>query len=149
MPMLITPHFTWHDAFFLPSWGIYHEPSESELANINATCAFMEKVRLALGGRPIDVLCMIRPNSVNCVESPCHGGDYNAFVGSLAKHSPHIYGQACDFDVEGMVCDRARELLLPRLEELGLRMEDRPGTSWLHLDSYPPSVSGGRRFFKP
>ncbi len=144
----ITPNFTWHDAFFLPTWGVYHTPSGEEIKAIRQTCLIMEKIRSLLGHRPINVHCMIRPTSVNCPDSPFHGKNYNVAVGSTAKHSPHVYGMACDFDAQGLDCDDARFILEPSLDELGIRMEDRPGAAWIHIDSYTPSVSGGRRFFK-
>jgi hypothetical protein len=144
----VTTHFTVHDATYLPTWGVYHTPSSIERAAILDLCVRLETVR-ALFGSPINVDCMIRPNKANCPDSPAHhGNDYNAAIGSTAKHSAHIYGQACDFVISGYSCDFVRATLVGRLADLGLRMENKPGSSWVHLDTFNPSVSGGQRFFK-
>jgi hypothetical protein len=145
----ITEHFTVREALLLPSWGILHTPTDIECFNILRTCQAMEFVRAALGGRSITVHCMIRPSRVNCPGSPRHGKDYNAAIGSKAKRSPHILGLACDFHAVGLDCDEARAILLPRLDELEICMEDMPRGNWVHVDLYNPSAHGGRRFFKP
>ena len=145
----ITDHFTVHEALYLPSWDIYHTPSQAECAAILDLLVTCEKARTLLGDKPWNVHCIIRPNKVNCPTSVRHGQDYNAFIGSTAKHSPHIMGMAIDFDEIGVRCDETRSLLLPHLEQLGMRMEQGPGSNWVHLDRYSPNVSGGVRFFKP
>lgn len=146
----ITPHFTVHEATYLSTWGIYHTPSDEEREQLVKLCVIMETVRELLGV-PINVHCMIRPNKVNCPNSPHHGEDYNAAIGSTARRSAHIMGQAIDFSTghsSGSECDAVRGLLLPQLEFLGLRMENNPYSPWVHLDTYPTTWSAGMRYFK-
>lgn len=140
----ISRFFTVHEATFLPSWAIHHTPSDAEKEAILRTALWMDRVRDLLM-RPIDVHCWIRPTSVNCPGTPHHGENYNAFKGG-ASHSAHILGRAVDFDA-GKPCHEDREILLPKLEALGLRMEDREGP-WIHLDDMPV-LPGHARFFKP
>lgn len=128
----ITEHFTVHEACYLPSWQMLHDPTPEEQDNLLKICRLMEQVR-ALFGKSINVHCMIRPT------------DYNKKIGG-APHSAHILGLACDFDVDGVPCDNVRAMLLPKLAEWNCRMEDAPGSSWVHLDLMPTS---NNRFFKP
>lgn len=128
----VTPHFTVHDACWLPSWGKLHYPTPEEQDSLVVMCQLMERVR-ALLGKPINVHCMIRPAA------------YNAQIGG-ALHSRHLAGLACDFDVGGMDCDSVRAALLPNLATWGARMEDKPGSDWVHLDWSPSATN---RFFKP
>ncbi len=129
----ITANFTVKEACWLPTWGKLHSPTIREQAALQQTCALMEKVRAVIS-RPIDVHCMIRPT------------EYNKLIGG-AKQSPHIFGLACDFSVPGVQCDEVRDDLLPFLNIWKVRMEDKPGSNWVHLDLYP--AASGRRFFKP
>ena len=141
----ISNHFTVKDACLLPSWGVMHHPSLIEEANILAMAASMEKVR-AIVGKPINVHCWIRPTLANC-PGPHYMGNYNLAAGSTAPHSAHILGNAVDWDC-GDDCDSTRAFLLPHIEALGLRMENRPGSTWIHLDCVPVPP-GGHRFFLP
>lgn len=143
----VSKYFTVKETTYLPSWGISHIPSEEEKKNIVALALIMDKVR-ELINLPIGVHVWMRPGSVNCPGSQYHGQDYNAFIKG-AKRSPHKQGQGIDWSAKGLTCDEIRKKLEPKLEELGLRMEDLPGSNWVHNDTYPASVSGGRRFFKP
>lgn len=72
--------------------------------------------------------------------------EYNALIGG-APGSAHVEGLACDFHVLRMGCDEIREIILPHLEEWQLRMEDLPGSGWIHLDIRDPG--DGNRYFKP
>lgn len=145
----ISKYFTVHDATFLPSWGIYHTPNDSEKSNILKWAETMDKVR-DFFQLPIIVHCWIRPEVVNCPGSDRHGKDYNHQVGG-AKSSAHIKGIATDFHVSTMNssedCLKAREKLVnaKKLEELNIRMEKRDGP-WLHLDSSPVKST---RYFTP
>jgi len=141
----ITEHFTVHDATYLPTWQIYHQPSDVEKQNIITTAGKMELVRQELG-RPLLAHCWIRPTSVNCPGSAYHGRNYNALVGG-AKNSPHIDGEAVDFNPVAMTCGDARAVLLPKLEEFQIRMENIEG-NWVHIDTRQP-LAGHPRFFRP
>ena len=140
----LTKHFTIHDALYLPSWKIYHIPSEEEKLNIIKQAEVMEKIREFLG-LPIIISCWIRPSSVNCPVSVYHGKNYNQFVKG-SKNSAHIVGLATDWYIKGKKCDDIRLLLVPKLEEFKIRLEDFPGSNWLHTDIAPVKY---KRLFIP
>lgn len=140
----VTDHITVRECCWLPSWGVLHIADSFEQANLIKTCLLLEKVR-TLVGAPLRIHCMIRPRSVNTPGGLHDGHDYNTFVGG-ASQSAHIVGLAVDFDVPGTSCDDLRKLLVGHLEEWGARCEDKPGSSWVHLDLAPVKHE---RFFKP
>lgn len=141
----ISRYFTVHEALWLPSWRVYHEPSEEEKDNILELAVKMDKVRDFLQA-PISVHVWMRPDFLNAPGHSKHGQDYNAFVKG-APRSAHKLGKAVDWSVPGVSCDLVRSKLLPKLEEFGLCMEDLPGSNWVHADCMPPRKGG--RFFKP
>jgi len=59
---------------------------------------------------------------------------------------------AIDFNVVGFEggagCDKIRARLVPELEKRSLRMEQKPGSPWIHLDC-APLLPGHNRYFKP
>lgn len=144
----ISDNFTVHEATWLPSLRIYHQPSYQEKTNILKMAQKMELIRTVFD-KPIIVHGWGRPTYVNCPGSEYHGIDYNAYVGSTADESAHITFQAVDYHVAGMGavngCAKVRAALLPRLEEFGIRMEDLT-SAWVHNDNYPVKH---KRFFKP
>lgn len=144
----ISKYFTVKEALLLPSIKVLHIPSEEEKIQILALAEKMDVVREFLG-KGIIVHCWIRPTSVNCVDPKYKGFDYNEHIGSKAKKSAHIFGKALDFHVAGYEgkygCDAMRALLIPKLEEWDMRMEDING-SWIHMDI---AEVKSQRFFKP
>lgn len=136
----ITPHFTWEEATYLPKWDRLADESDGlnpiVEANLRSLFAQMETVR-EFFGKPIVVHVAYRPQK------------YNALVGG-AKDSAHMAGLAVDFHVMGLNCDQARDMILKnhKLDEWGMRMENNPGSDWIHLD-LKPVPEGGHRFFKP
>lgn len=144
----ISKYFTVKEALLLPSIKTLHIPSEEEKVNIVALAEKMDLVR-ELVGKAIVVHCWIRPTAVKCSDVQYLNFNYNEYSGSKAKKSAHIIGKAIDFHVSGSEgrngCDYIRGLLLPNLEDWGLRMEDIAG-DWIHLDT-APVIS--QRFFKP
>jgi hypothetical protein len=146
-PTILSKFFSWKEALWLPSWKIEHTPSLDEVDNILLLASKLDKVRELLG-RPMRVHVWIRPTSVNCPGSNYHGENYNLFIGSKAKRSAHIVGKAVDFSCKDISCDEIRNLLIPHLDEWNLRMEDLPGSNWVHLDC-AEVAPGGKRFFKP
>lgn len=144
----ISPHFRAHEALWLPSWRIYHIPSDEEKIQIVQMADSMELIR-DLFRKAIMVHCWIRPLSVNAPGEHYHEGNYNLYIGSESTRSAHIFGRAVDFHIQGMTgpdeCAQARQTILPFLEEWELRMEDQHG-GWIHVDNYPV---GNQRFFKP
>lgn len=144
----ISKYFTVHEATYLPSWRIYHSPSEEEKEEIVKLAKIMDTIRERIGKSCI-VHVWIRPKKVNCPGHERDGQDYNLFIGSKSTKSGHIFGQAIDFHFatyagpEG--CAEVREIIKPWLEELDIRMEDIEG-GWVHIDTKPV---GKNRFFKP
>lgn len=132
-------HFKWREALWLPQWN--REANEQDglnsdiLENIKVVAGWMDKIRKHFG-KPVKVHCWLRPEK------------YNQLVKG-GKTSQHLLGKAVDFHVSGMSCDDVRKSILDNglLESLGLRMEDLPGSDWVHLDDRAPGPSG--RFFKP
>jgi hypothetical protein len=53
-----------------------------------------------------------------------------------AKHSPHFYGRAADFDVQGMTADMVRREILANqsLDDFSLITGMETGVSWIHVD---------------
>ena len=143
---MVSNHFSVKECTLLPSWGVMHQTSAAEQANIARTAQVMDQVRELLG-RPMNIHCWIRPTQANCPGSSHDGDNYTVAAGSTAPHSAHIIGLAVDFDC-GEDCDTTRQTLMPVLESMGLRMENRPQSNWVHLDiaEVPP---GGHRFFIP
>lgn len=129
----VTPNFTVKDCLWLPRWSRLHTPTEEEKSNLIRLCGLMEKVRVLLGNKPITIHCMIRPQ------------EYNTLIGG-AKKSAHLKGLAADFSIKGENCDKLRDLLIPHLVRLNCRMEDMPGSNWVHVDLAPVMTT---RFFKP
>lgn len=128
--------FTVKEALWLPSWK--RQATESELrpairAELDRLFTIMDLVR-DLVNRPVKIHCAFRPPA------------YNKLVGG-AKASCHLTGRACDFSVPGLTCDQVRTKLLPYLEYLGVRMENLPGSNWVHIDTRPPGPGG--RYFTP
>ena len=165
----ISARFTVKEALLLQSWGVMHVPSEDEKKAILAIAEKVEKaadiVAQKLGVKAlVSVHAWIRPGKANCPGSKWNGYDYNRYVYVTQvfkgltqeeiskKHipeSPHKTGHAVDFHIVGFEgpegCAKIRAVLLPELEALGIRMEDRDG-GWVHLDDLPVIHS---RFFKP
>lgn len=142
----ITDHFTVGDALMLREWGRLATKADGltdEIkTNIVTAAQWMEKARAILG-KPVFVKSWYRPKV------------YNSVIGG-AKFSQHMLGNAVDFwadqdsdgDKDGKDCDDIKALLMPKLAELGLRLEDNgKAARWCHLDS-KPVPAGGNRFFK-
>jgi uncharacterized protein YcbK (DUF882 family) len=92
----------------------------------------MDKIR-DLVGKPVSVHVTFRPEA------------YNTLIGG-AEDSAHKFGQAMDWSVNGMSCDDLRILLIPKLEEFQVRMENKPGSNWVHIDRAQPHPN---RYFIP
>lgn len=134
----ISKHFTYKEALWLPTWNRAANESDGynqEIKdNLIELFSKMDQVRSHLS-MPIIVHVAYRPP------------EYNKLVGG-APNSSHAQGKACDFHVSGSTCDAIRQKILNDnlLETLNLRMENLPGSNWIHLDTAPPHPN---RFFKP
>lgn len=140
--MNITQHFAWSEFLYLPQWKVEHIPSEDEKANIILLVNKMEEIRSLLN-KPINIHCGIRP-ILNNKDSEYNGKDYNEFVKG-AKQSAHKIGLAADWDANED-CDITRAFLLPYLEQLNIRMENKEKSGWIHIDLEKPNPN---RFFIP
>lgn len=163
---LVSRLYTVKDAIYLPRWGRLADDRDGLDDNAKAALIDvfqrMEKVTDILGVT-VSVHCAFRSN------------EYNRLVGG-AKASAHIargvqmppkvipdgteigngikHIAAVDFDANigeasaGANCDKVREILKPKLEELDMRMEQNPGSDWVHLDTKPVRP-GDSRIFTP
>jgi hypothetical protein len=140
----VSTNFNVKDCLYLPTWGRLANESDGltdEIKeNLVNTCAKMEVIRIVGGNKPIKVHCMFRPPM------------YNKIIGG-ATRSAHLTGEACDFswlnESTNKGCDDFRSLLIPKLEDLDIRMEDlsaKTSRAWVHIDTKKPSPN---RYFKP
>lgn len=134
----VAKYFTVKEALFLPTWNrLANEEdglNDKVKVSLIKTFAILDKVR-ELFNKPVIVHVAYRP------------APYNALVKG-AKRSAHIFGLAVDFHVAGISCDEARRILASKLEEFKIRMEDLPGSSWVHIDTRVV-YRGCPRLFKP
>jgi len=128
-----TTTFRWHEALYLPQWDICVIPTEKQYLRILKAAQKIQKAR-DLVGFPFMVTNWVRTIR------------YNKLIGG-AVGSCHLEGGAVDFQVLELSADLVKEKLKPHLETLRLRMENNPGSSWIHLDDREPGESG--RFFTP
>lgn len=130
----ISRYFTVKEACWLPTWQKMYSPDTTEQANILKIAQTMDLIRDFIK-HPITISCWIRPKAYNA--DPRIGG---------APSSMHIPGRAVDWTTGGS-CDMLRKLLLPQLSFWKIRMEDKPGSNWIHIDN--KDVDDKYRFFKP
>jgi hypothetical protein len=129
----ITPHFTVGDAITLHTWGRLATADDGltdDLCDqLVLLCQALEQVRDILGC-PMNVHCMLRTVA------------YNTQVLKLKNpNDVHALGMACDFDCgSALSIDQIHALLLPKLEELGIRMEQNTPT-WCHVDIHPVGIA--------
>ncbi len=128
-------NFRWREVLLLHSWNIYAYPTAEVYQNIIRRTQTLEIVKNRFGGKPIVIHDFWRPEL------------YNKVIGGAAD-SRHIIGDAVDFSIMTIDCDQVRNDLEPELERLGLRMEQRPGSNWVHIDGKPVE-DGHSRFFWP
>lgn len=131
----ITTHFAWKEALCLKKWELCAIPHDQQTyENIIKTANKLEEIR-SIWNKPIIVTSWYRPRS------------YNTHIGG-AMQSGHMFGMAVDFQVHKVDCYSARQVLRSKLEPLNIRMENKIGANWIHIDTKTPSQPG-RRFFKP
>lgn len=136
----VSKYFTVKEAIFLPTWGrlATEEDGLTEIikGNLKYICSKMDNIRDELN-KPITVHVTYRP------------AKYNEQIGG-AQNSAHVKGLAMDWSITHDNCDELRKTIVVSglLEKYEMRMEDLPGSGWVHLDLYPVGASG-KRFFKP
>jgi len=116
----------------MPRWKIYSHPHDDILKEIVLTADKLMQIRNFIG-QPITIVSGWR--------SP----EYNTLIGG-SRFSYHCKGMAADFYVEGWDCDDLRDSLEPHLADWKIRMENLPGSTWVHIDR--GSVVN-KRYFKP
>lgn len=134
---MLSKYFSQQEALWLPQWNRLAEKkdglNDKVLANIERMAKVMDEIRIFFNA-PITVVSWYRPPA------------YNKEIGG-APFSFHREGLAVDFVVHNCTSDNARKLLLPLLTSLKIRMEDLPGSTWVHVDLGMPL--NGNRYFKP
>lgn len=128
-------HFFWREFLYLKSLEAYVFPNNVIVDELIQTAFVMEKIRTICGDRAINTHdhSVYRPYVYNKV-----------IKGAL--HSYHVKGMACDFSVKGLSCDLVRAMLEPHLIDLDIRMENKKGSNWVHIDRGKVIKN---RFFKP
>lgn len=127
-------HVRWREVLALPRIGIYAHPENDQvLSNLILVCQKFDQVREILGNEPLIVTSGYRPKY------------YNDKIGGAAS-SQHMDGAAIDFQHKTKTADDCRALLLPHLDSLKIRVEDLPGSDWVHIDV---KLTSGKRFFRP
>lgn len=136
----ISNYFTYGDALWLPQWNRMADGADGLdpiiFKNLSNFFLKMDIVREWFD-RPIIIHCSFRPAAYNAL--PTIKG---------APGSMHVKGRAADFHIQGFNCDFARGKIMDSgmLETWGMRMEDRKGSDWIHLDDREPGPGG--RYFK-
>jgi len=127
--------FRWKDALLLREWGFSAFPGPKHQYNIILVAKILQKVKVDyLNDTPIIITSWYRPRV------------YNKLIGGGAK-SEHMKGKGVDFVCPKMKADLVRNAIIPYLKALGIRMENRFGSSWCHLDLGEPGITG--RYFTP
>lgn len=134
----ISAYFEWKDALYLPQYLRIADESDGVTPEVKANLVVLfDKLDIIRDFFDSPILCHV------AYRSP----EYNKLVGGASK-SAHLLGKAVDFHVIGVSCDKVRQELIKDglLESMELRMEDLPGSNWVHIDTMPPNPN---RFFKP
>ena len=144
---MISRHFSVHEALWLPTWRREADEEDGLDERVKAELVRLAKIMDIVRDRievPIVVHCWFRPKAYNALvggaQGSAHtcGGPWSAVDWSAALPSCQSRGESCD---------KLRAMILPWLEEFGLRMENNgPGAPWVHLDTKPPVAT---RYFKP
>ncbi len=125
-------HFKWYEVLTLNEWKFAAYPTHDIAEELQKIAIKLDWIRQYFS-RPIRVTSAYRPLV------------YNQFIGGSLR-SAHIQGKAIDFKVQGIKADKVRHELIPFLDRLNIRMEDLPGSNWVHIDNRPVGKS---RYFKP
>jgi hypothetical protein len=148
--MAISKHFSVGEAIGLRHWNRLATPADGMTAAVQRALfdfltGAMDELLDVLASRAL-VHCTYRPPAYN--KLPAIGG------ASASAHQCLGPWAAMDFEpissiAEKLSCDAVRQRVLAQglLEQLSLRMEDRRGSGWIHIDNHPPGPAG--RFFRP
>jgi len=125
-------HFKWREVLLLHEWGFHAMPEVEEYTNLVRVIHKLEWIRSILH-TSIIITSGFRPQP------------YNLEIGGSIG-SAHIRGMAIDWYAKYMSCNKVRQILIPYLDELNIRMENKPGSNWVHTDIKEPV---NNRYFKP
>ena len=114
----MTPHFTLAELTHTDHRPLDNTPNEAERANLQRLAEFLERVKTALGGKPIMVNSAFRSKAVNDA------------VGSKDT-SQHRLGCAADLRVPGMTPDAVVRAILAA--NLPFDQIIREYDSWTHI----------------
>lgn len=141
MPTQLMPHFTLEE--FLHSdtanaKGIDNShPPHDVVAHLTVLAYVMERVRKLCGDKVIKISSGYRCPALNSA------------VGG-ASNSAHLYGCACDFNVDGLSIDKVCEIVAPHMEKLWIDQlihETGGGAQWVHLGLANPPWNDPRNDF--
>lgn len=130
--------FRWGELLNLPQWKRFATAedglTEEILDNLNKLSLKMDDIRRFLN-------CPVN------VHSAYRSPEYSKLVGG-SETDVHTQGLAMDFDVLPIfTCDQVKEKLLPKLDELNIRMENNGlGSGWIHID-IKDLQPGHKRYF--
>lgn len=116
--MNLSEHFTYEEMTRTDHREFDNTPNASVLANLTRLSAFLEQVKLILGGKPIIINSAYRSKKVNDA------------VGSKDT-SQHLVGCAADFRVPGMTPDQVVKAIVD--SGIGYDQVIREFDSWTHI----------------
>ena len=127
--MNLSEHFTYEEMTRTDHREFDNTPNAACLANLTRLAAFLEQVKLILGGKPIIINSAYRSKKVNDA------------VGSKDT-SQHLVGCAADFRVPGMTPDQVVKAIVDA--GIGYDQVIREFDSWTHI-SVPSSPNSEPR----
>jgi len=116
--MNLTEHFTLEELTHTDHREFDNTPNEAELANLNRLAAFLEKVKVILGNKPVMVNSAFRSKQVNDA------------VGSKDT-SQHRIGCAADIRIPGMTPDEVVKAVIA--SDLEFDQVIREFDRWTHI----------------
>jgi hypothetical protein len=127
---IVSKYFSVNNCLLLHNWNrLATEADGYDSTQLLNLCVKLDQIREILGF-PMNIHCIFRSQ------------DYNASQNIAPVHDVHSMSIACDFDcAPHLTIDQIKDILRPRLEELGIRMEFGT-TSWVHVDLRAPGPSG-------
>jgi putative chitinase len=116
--MNLSPHFTYEELTHTDHREFDNTPNEAELANLKRLAAFLEEVKVVLGGKPVMINSAFRSKAVNDA------------VGSKDS-SQHRIGCAADIRIPGMTPDQVVKAVIA--SDLGYDQVIREFDRWTHI----------------
>ena len=116
--MNLSEHFTYEELTRTDHREFDNTPNASELANLTRLAAFLEQVKVVLGGKPVMINSAFRSKKVNDA------------VGSKDT-SQHRIGCAADIRIPGMTPDQVVKTIID--SGIGYDQIIREFDSWTHI----------------